>query len=153
MGNSATIFAQKNKPIYGRFIFRSTFAGISFPCVDYLFDYLMITELPKRPIYRHFQEQIAGIEPVSPAWEASVLPMNYICRILLCYIHRHSCECSNIIAYVTGKVKPYTSFTVSHSAFWVTYCSLSQSAACSTPTGLNSNSFRCFNSWSVLANP
>nr|DAW28662.1 MAG TPA: hypothetical protein [Caudoviricetes sp.] len=61
MGNSATIFAQKNKPIYGRFIFRSTFAGISFPCVDYLFDYLMITELPKRPIYRHFQEQIAGI--------------------------------------------------------------------------------------------
>ena len=24
-------------------------------------------------------KQIAGIEPVSPAWEASVLPMNYIC--------------------------------------------------------------------------
>ena len=28
-----------------------------------------------------FPEQIAGIEPVSPAWEASVLPMNYICII------------------------------------------------------------------------
>ena len=25
------------------------------------------------------KKQIAGIEPVSPAWEASVLPMNYIC--------------------------------------------------------------------------
>ena len=74
------IFAQKNKPIYGRFIFSSTFAGISFPCVDYLFDYLLITELPKRPIYRHFQEQITGIEPAFPAWEASVLPMNHICK-------------------------------------------------------------------------
>ena len=26
-----------------------------------------------------FEEQVAGIEPVSPAWEAGVLPMNYIC--------------------------------------------------------------------------
>ncbi len=77
---TSPIFAQKNKPIYGRFIFSSTFAGISFPCVDYLFDYLMITELPKRPIYRHFQEQITGIEPAFPAWEASVLPMNHICK-------------------------------------------------------------------------
>lgn len=77
---TSPIFAQKNKPIYGRFIFSSTFAGISFPCVDYLFDYLLITELPKRPIYRHFQEQITGIEPAFPAWEASVLPMNHICK-------------------------------------------------------------------------
>jgi hypothetical protein len=30
-----------------------------------------------------FYKQIAGIEPVSPAWEASVLPMNYICMRLL----------------------------------------------------------------------
>ena len=28
-------------------------------------------------------KQIAGVEPVSPAWEASVLPMNYICIINL----------------------------------------------------------------------
>ena len=26
-----------------------------------------------------FREQITGIEPASPAWEAGVLPMNYIC--------------------------------------------------------------------------
>lgn len=34
------------------------------------------------PVFREFgqnKKQIAGIEPVSPAWEASVLPMNYIC--------------------------------------------------------------------------
>ena len=44
-------------------------------------------------------EQIAGIEPVPPAWEAEVLPLNYICRgkgrrrnevlakaILLCFL-------------------------------------------------------------------
>ncbi len=24
-------------------------------------------------------KQLAGIEPVSPAWEASILPMNYSC--------------------------------------------------------------------------
>ena len=24
-------------------------------------------------------EQVAGIEPVQPAWEASVLPLNYTC--------------------------------------------------------------------------
>ena len=29
------------------------------------------------------KKQIAGIEPVSPAWEASVLPMNYICMALI----------------------------------------------------------------------
>ena len=28
-------------------------------------------------------KQIAGIEPVSPAWEASVLPMNYICMAII----------------------------------------------------------------------
>ena len=27
------------------------------------------------------EEQITGIEPASPAWEAGVLPMNYICGI------------------------------------------------------------------------
>ena len=42
------------------------------PCVDYLF--------PDSP-FSH--KQIAGVEPVSPAWEASVLPMNYICIINL----------------------------------------------------------------------
>ena len=26
-----------------------------------------------------FEKQVAGIEPVSPAWEAGVLPMNYTC--------------------------------------------------------------------------
>lgn len=26
-----------------------------------------------------FLKQITGIEPASPAWEAGVLPMNYIC--------------------------------------------------------------------------
>ena len=25
------------------------------------------------------QKQITGVEPASPAWEASILPMNYIC--------------------------------------------------------------------------
>ena len=28
------------------------------------------------------RKQMAGVEPVSPAWEAGVLPMNYICEIL-----------------------------------------------------------------------
>lgn len=27
------------------------------------------------------KEQIAGVEPVSPAWEANVLPMNHICIV------------------------------------------------------------------------
>ena len=33
----------------------------------------------KHGVSGHKKKQIAGIEPVSPAWEASVLPMNYIC--------------------------------------------------------------------------
>ncbi len=34
----------------------------------------------KTPVnYRGFSEQMTGIEPASPAWEAGVLPMNYIC--------------------------------------------------------------------------
>ena len=33
---TSPVFAQKNKPIYGRFIFSSTFAGISFPLKNYL---------------------------------------------------------------------------------------------------------------------
>ena len=35
-------------------------------------------EPPQTP-KRQQKKQIAGIEPVSPAWEAGVLPMNYIC--------------------------------------------------------------------------
>ena len=34
-------------------------------------------QMPKR----QQKKQIAGIEPVSPAWEASVLPMNYTCNL------------------------------------------------------------------------
>ena len=30
---------------------------------------------------RYKRQQITGIEPASPAWEASVLPMNYICMV------------------------------------------------------------------------
>ena len=29
---------------------------------------------------KNIRKQITGVEPASPAWEASVLPMNYICR-------------------------------------------------------------------------
>ena len=35
-------------------------------------------EPPQTP-KRQQKKQIAGIEPVSPAWEAGVLPMNYTC--------------------------------------------------------------------------
>ena len=31
-------------------------------------------------------KQITGIEPASPAWEASILPMNYICEYEKYYI-------------------------------------------------------------------
>ncbi len=27
------------------------------------------------------REQMTGIEPASPAWEAGILPMNYICMV------------------------------------------------------------------------
>ena len=42
--------------------------------------------LERRWIFGHKKKQIAGIEPVSPAWEASVLPMNYICMWLFYHI-------------------------------------------------------------------
>ena len=31
------------------------------------------------------KKQATGIEPASPAWEAGVLPMNYICKVILLY--------------------------------------------------------------------
>lgn len=33
--------------------------------------------------FKTHKKQIAGIEPVSPAWEAGVLPMNYICVYII----------------------------------------------------------------------
>ena len=33
--------------------------------------------------HRHKNKQITGIEPASSAWEADVLPMNYICMFLV----------------------------------------------------------------------
>ena len=33
--------------------------------------------------FAHKNKQITGIEPASPAWEADVLPMNYICIFLV----------------------------------------------------------------------
>ena len=72
-------------------------------------------------------EQIAGIEPVPSAWEAEVLPLNYICRgkgrrrnavlakaISLCFLI-FSKAVSSLIAlinlitqtiYLTGHLKP-----------------------------------------------
>ena len=39
----------------------------------------MFLQNAKKPDkFGHNKKRIAGIEPVSPAWEASVLPMNYI---------------------------------------------------------------------------
>lgn len=41
----------------------------------------------KSSIYKgfriHQKKQITGIEPAFPAWEASVLPMNHICKYIL----------------------------------------------------------------------
>ena len=42
----------------------------------------------KTPENQGFREQITGIEPASPAWEASVLPMNYICALFVYYSTR-----------------------------------------------------------------
>ena len=33
----------------------------------------------------NLKKQITGIEPASPAWEAGVLPMNYICAVNIVY--------------------------------------------------------------------
>ena len=45
---------------------------------DYLFDYLSIGEIRKATVLSHFSKRMTGIEPAYPAWEAGVLPMNYI---------------------------------------------------------------------------
>ncbi len=34
-------------------------------------------------LFLAFFKQITGIEPASPAWEASILPMNYICMTII----------------------------------------------------------------------
>lgn len=39
-------------------------------------------ELPQQHFIAYFK-QITGVEPASPAWEASILPMNYICMNLV----------------------------------------------------------------------
>ena len=45
--------------------------------ITFLITYvLQNTKKPDK--FGHNKKRIAGIEPVSPAWEASVLPMNYI---------------------------------------------------------------------------
>ena len=36
----------------------------------------------KSPVKAGLQKQITGIEPASSAWEADVLPMNYICMVI-----------------------------------------------------------------------
>ena len=55
-------------------------------------------KIRKNPVNTRFLEssskQITGIEPASPAWEAGVLPMNYICEDTLV-----SCVNDTIIAY------------------------------------------------------
>ena len=63
--------------------------------------------LPSSPILRKcpgkrksaacgaFLERIMGIEPTYPAWEAGVLPMNYI-RITLCSIAQREGKCKSI---------------------------------------------------------
>lgn len=40
---------------------------------------MSITKKAAAKAAAYIKKQMAGIEPVSPAWEASVLPMNYIC--------------------------------------------------------------------------
>ena len=57
-------------------------------------------ETPMPPAYC---KQITGIEPASPAWEAGVLPMNYICEKGLV-----SCANDNIIAYPPEKSRAKT---------------------------------------------
>lgn len=41
-------------------------------------DYLLNCKAVKPCKIKGFQERITGIEPASPAWEAGILPMNYI---------------------------------------------------------------------------
>ncbi len=37
-------------------------------------------------------KQITGIEPASPAWEASILPMNYICMSVIIILFPVKCK-------------------------------------------------------------
>lgn len=46
----------------------------------------------------YFLEQMTGIEPASSAWEAEVLPLNYICIILLIYYNK-SCAIFQVFFY------------------------------------------------------
>ena len=51
--------------------------------IDSLIDFETLA--PQKPnVFKGLRQQIRGIEPPSPAWEAGILPMNYICiRIFL----------------------------------------------------------------------
>lgn len=42
-------------------------------------------------------EQITGVEPACPAWEAGVLPMNYICMIPVYHIAEKSQEKEGVL--------------------------------------------------------
>ena len=39
----------------------------------------MIVKAGNDERFRLYLQQMTGIEPASPAWEAGILPMNYIC--------------------------------------------------------------------------
>jgi hypothetical protein len=52
-------------------------------------------------VFLAFLKQITGIEPASPAWEAGVLPMNYICACLY-----YSISDSKIKNKITKKKTP-----------------------------------------------
>ena len=47
-------------------------------------------------------KQMTGIEPASPAWEAGILPMNYICISTLKIITRFVVNCKSFL--VTARV-------------------------------------------------
>ena len=73
-------------------------------------------------------KQITGIEPASPAWEASILPMNYICRkgaesVLLYYMESF---CKNAFLYVSLSNFALCQFCKSLEALCIIYCHLSK---------------------------
>ena len=45
-------------------------------CVFVVFYYFILEIFS---VFKALRQQIRGIEPPSPAWEAGILPMNYIC--------------------------------------------------------------------------
>src|SRR5699024_4371128 len=45
------------------------------------------------PTLTAYLKQMTGIEPASPAWEAGILPMNYICISTLKIITRFDMNC------------------------------------------------------------